>query len=66
MGWNGAPDNPDYYFHGDEIAHQEGGGGQGGHSCEAGQVHGVGIIGRGGRVDGDVCVVGVHVVRVGR
>ena len=48
------------------IAHQEGGGGQGGHSCEAGQVHGVGIIGRGGRVDGDVCVVGVHVVRVGR
>ena len=43
------------------ISHQEGGGGQGGHRCEAGLVHGVGIIGFGHRVVG---VVGVHVVRV--
>ena len=41
------------------LSHQESGGGEGGHSCEAGQVHGVGGIGRGGRVDGDVGVVGI-------
>ena len=45
------------------ISHQKGGGGEGGHCCEARLVHGVGIIGRGHRIVG---VVGVHVVRVGR
>ena len=44
------------------ISHQKGGGGEGGHCCEAGLVHGVGIIGLGHRVVG---VVGVYVVRVG-
>ena len=48
-------------------SHQEGGGGQGGHCCEARLVHGVGIIGLGHRAVGVVGVVGVfrvHVVRV--